>query len=177
MEEDKLMDHEADGIQEYDNPLPNWWVNLFVITVVIAYYCCVGYLMNMYQKPGEYADAVVAALRAPADGEATEVVMAFSEDPQVLAQGEMIFQSRCATCHGKQGEGLVGPNMTDNYWLHGNDFESMFNVVLNGVTEKGMQSWKGILSEQDMVSVVSYLKTLRGTNPPNPKAPQGEYME
>lgn len=179
MAEDKLLDHEADGIQEYDNPLPGWWVNLFAITVVIAYYCLIGFLMNLYQPSGKHAEKAVAALKAPStvDGNVGELEMAFTDDPQVIAMGELVYQARCATCHGKQGQGLIGPNMTDDYWIHGNTFEDMYNVVLNGVTEKGMQSWKGILSTQEMKAAVSYLHTLRGTNPPDPKAPQGELME
>jgi cytochrome c oxidase cbb3-type subunit 3 len=79
----------------------------------------------------------------------------------------------CAPCHGNAGEGSVGPNLTDDYWLHGGSVQSIFKTIKYGVPEKGMKSWKEDLSPAQMAQVTSYIKSLRGTNPPNPKEHQG----
>jgi len=97
-------------------------------------------------------------------------------DEASLASGESIFLTNCATCHGKQGEGGIGPNMTDDYYLHGGRMADIVKTISNGVPAKGMISWRGILNEKQIREVASYLITLRGTNPPNAKAPQGEKM-
>jgi cytochrome c oxidase cbb3-type subunit 3 len=98
-------------------------------------------------------------------------------DEAALDKGKTIFISYCAACHGTQGEGGVGPNMTDNYWIHGGDIKDLFRVVKYGVPEKGMISWKSQLSPVQMQQVSSYILTLVGTNPPNQKEPQGELYE
>jgi len=97
-------------------------------------------------------------------------------DKASLASGESIFHTNCATCHGKQGEGGIGPNMTDDYYLHGGRMADIVKTITNGVPAKGMISWRGILNDNQIKEVASYLITLRGTNPPNAKAPQGEKM-
>lgn len=97
-------------------------------------------------------------------------------DEASLASGESIFLTNCATCHGKQGEGGIGPNMTDDYYIHGGRMTDIVKTITNGVPAKGMISWRGILNEKQIKEVASYLITLRGTNPPNAKAPQGEKM-
>jgi len=97
-------------------------------------------------------------------------------DEASLASGESIFHTNCATCHGKQGEGGIGPNMTDDYYLHGGRMTDIVKTIINGVPARGMISWRGILNEKQIKEVASYLITLRGTNPPNAKAPQGEKM-
>ena len=97
-------------------------------------------------------------------------------DQASLASGESIFLTNCATCHGKQGEGGIGPNMTDDYYIHGGRMTDIVKTITNGVPAKGMISWRGILNEKQIKEVASYLITLRGTNPPNAKAPQGEKM-
>jgi mono/diheme cytochrome c family protein len=98
-------------------------------------------------------------------------------DPASLASGESIFTTNCATCHGKLGEGGIGPNLTDNYFLHGPTMNDMVRVINNGVPAKGMISWRGILKPQQIQEVASYIYQLRGTNPPNAKEPQGEKVE
>jgi cytochrome c oxidase cbb3-type subunit 3 len=91
-----------------------------------------------------------------------------------IIDGSEIFKTNCAACHGTAGEGSVGPNLTDNYWLHGGDLTSVYKLIKVGAAEKGMKSWEAELSSVQIKNVASYIKTLGGTNPPNPKAPQGE---
>ncbi len=97
-------------------------------------------------------------------------------DPASLADGKAIFLKDCAQCHGKLGEGGVGPNMADNYWLHGADISSIVRSVKYGYPAKGMISWLGTLKEEDIIKASSFIQTLRGTNPPNARAPQGELV-
>ena len=94
-----------------------------------------------------------------------------------IADGAIIYKSNCAACHGALGEGTVGPNFTDNYWLHGGDIKSIFKTVKYGVPANGMKAWESDFSPVQMQNVASYIKTLGGTNPPNPKAPQGDLFD
>lgn len=97
-------------------------------------------------------------------------------DATLIASGGETFQKNCAQCHGKLGEGGVGPNLTDNYWLHGADMTSVVKTVKYGFPAKGMIAWRGTLSEDEIVHVAGYVISLKGTNPPNGKAPQGELV-
>ncbi len=98
-------------------------------------------------------------------------------DESSLASGHQIFEANCITCHGKNGEGGIGPNLTDDYYLHGRGMASTVKIIVNGVPAKGMISWRGILKEDQIKQVASYILTLHGTNPPNAKAPQGEKID
>ncbi|HEY5328038.1 MAG TPA: c-type cytochrome [Mucilaginibacter sp.] len=96
-----------------------------------------------------------------------------TSDPAVLADGKTVFMANCLACHGPQGQGLVGPNLTDDYWLHGNTIGDIFKTIKNGVPAKAMPTWGTLLSAKQISDVANYVKSLHGTNPPNPKAPQG----
>jgi cytochrome c oxidase cbb3-type subunit III len=106
-----------------------------------------------------------------------ENTVAALTDQQNLGVGKVIFLEKCAVCHGQKGEGGVGPNMTDDYWLHGGAIKNIFTTIKYGVPDKGMISWKEQLRPSEIQAVASYLLTLKGTNPPNPKAPQGVKSE
>jgi len=181
-EGDITLDHNYDGIRELDNHLPPWWVNMFILTVIWA----VGYMWfyhwggNGLNQADEYKTEVEAAKKEIAialAGKANAVdesnVTALT-DASALADGELIFKNVCAACHGTKGEGMVGPNFTDEYWIHGGGIQNVFKIVKYGVPEKGMIAWASQLKPVDMQKVSSYILTLQGTNPPNPKAPQGE---
>lgn len=102
----------------------------------------------------------------------------FPEGEDVLEEGSAIFRSKCAVCHGMKGQGMVGANLTDKYWLHGNgSLEAIYDTVTNGVLEQGMVAWKKELSEDEILAVTVFVHSLQGTNPPKPKAPQGEMIE
>lgn len=181
-EGDITLDHNYDGIRELDNHLPPWWVNMFILTCIWAvgymwYYHWGGSGPNQeqeYQNSVDQAKKEIAmALAGKADAIDESNVTALT-DEGALAQGELIYKNVCAACHGQKGEGLVGPNMTDEYWLHGGGIKNVFKTVKYGVPEKGMIAWSAQLKPSDIQKVSSYILTLKGTNPPNPKAPQGE---
>lgn len=170
-----LLDHEADGIQELDNNLPRWWVWLFVLCTVFAgVYLVYYHVLNLgalsaaeYAKEAREGDALKNA--AQAKFEATLSGLQPSKDSNVLGQGSRTFGTYCAPCHRADGGGLVGPNLCDDYWIHGPNFSDNLKVIINGVPEKGMLTWKGVLQPSEIYAVASYIYTLRGTTPPNPK--------
>lgn len=175
------IDHGYDGIRELDNHLPPWWVNMFILTVIWAigymwFYHWGGSGLNQaeeYKMEVETAKKEIAiALAGKANAVDESSVIALT-DASSLGEGELTFKSVCAACHGQKGEGMVGPNMTDEYWIHGGGIKNVFKVIKYGVPEKGMISWASQLKPSDMQKVASYILTLKGTNPPNQKAPQG----
>jgi cytochrome c oxidase cbb3-type subunit 3 len=97
-------------------------------------------------------------------------------DQARLVAGEEAFQKNCAQCHGRLGEGIVGPNLTDNYWLHPSDMTGVVKSIKYGYPSKGMIAWRGVLKPDEIINVASYVLTLKGTNPPKPKPPQGELV-
>jgi cytochrome c oxidase cbb3-type subunit 3 len=176
-----ILHHDYDGIRELDNRLPPWWVNMFALTIVYG----LGYMIYYHwggsgaTQVQEYEQEVAIAKKEIAlalAGKANAVdesnVVALTETGQ-LGEGELIFKGNCVACHGQKGEGGVGPNFTDEYWLHGGGIKNVFKTIKYGVPEKGMISWQSQLRPSDMQKVASYILTLKGTNPPNPKAPQG----
>ena len=98
-------------------------------------------------------------------------------DPASLEAGNAIFQKNCASCHGNAGQGGIGPNMTDDYWIHGAGMDNMVHTIKVGVPAKGMISWQPVLSEEEILQVASFILALHGTNPPSPKKPQGDKVE
>ncbi len=170
-----LMDHEADGIRELDNKLPRWWVwlfwgcNLFAVGY-LGYYHVLGsgnMMVKEYQQEMKVGDAIKAT--ALARFEQSMDTVEPSKDPVVLAEGKAIFLQMCAPCHRADAGGLVGPNLTDDYWIHGPLFKDNLKTIYNGVPEKGMVTWKTLLKPSQIYAVGSYIYTLRGSNPPNPK--------
>jgi len=184
-EADIDMGHDYDGIRELDNKLPPWWLVLFYGTIVWA-----AVYMWVYHSPGnewsseqEYLIAMEEAeeskkahlaLSADAVDENTVTLLV---DEESLARGSDIYFALCAVCHGQQGEGLVGPNFADPYWVHGGDIKDLFSVIKYGVPEKGMISWRSQLRPSEMQNVASYILTLEGTAPPNQKAAEGDLWE
>jgi cytochrome c oxidase cbb3-type subunit 3 len=176
-----LADHEYDGIQELDNDLPPWWKWLFYITIVFG----VVYLIKLWVFNSEDLDqnkefekemAQVASLPSQQADAASFEIKVLTDDASI-ASGKDIYDKNCAVCHTPDGGGLVGPNFTDDYWIHGNSMDEMFKIVTNGVLEKGMTPFKDQLSPTKRLEVLSYIITLHGTTPANPKAPEGEKMD
>lgn len=180
-EDDIMLDHDFDGIRELDNKIPPWWNALFygMILFGIAYmiqYHVIGdgnVQDNEYQSEVKAASLELELLTKSGAMITTETVSILSDAPS-LAAGKDIFVKNCAACHGQNGEGLVGPNFTDEYWIHGGDIKDLFHIIEVGVPAKGMISWKSQLSPNQMQEVASYILSLQGTNPPNQKAPEGE---
>ncbi len=177
---DKLLDHDYDGIKEFDNPLPKWWLYLFYGTIAWA----VVYVPWAHLQPGnlprdEYEVEVAQANAAhpqQAPGAGIDLVAA-EHDATRIGKGKETFAKLCVPCHGPQAGGLVGPNLTDNFWIHGGKLQNLVTTITNGVPEKGMISWKSQLSPDEIVSVAAFVKSLKGTNPSNPKPPQGNPEE
>lgn len=181
-DEQKILLHgEYDGIQELDNALPPWWLWLFAITLVFGYsYIFYYHTLGMgdlsakeYEKAMIQADAEVKAYLATQPTTDENNVTALTE-PDRIQNGKMIFEKNCVSCHGAEGGGGVGPNLTDNQWIHGCGIKNVFALVKNGSPTKGMIAWKDQLSPTDIQEVSSYILTLKGTTPSNPKAPEGE---
>lgn len=179
------MGHEYDGIRELDNRLPPWWLYGFYLSIIFS----VIYLWHFHVSGAGLSSAEefrIAMEKAKIDQEAylkkaansvDETSVEFISDAGQLAAGKTVFLVNCAACHGRQGEGGVGPNLTDAYWLHGGTVRDIFKVVKYGVPEKGMKSWKDDFSPSQMAQVSSYIKTLEGTNPPGAKAQQGNLLK
>ncbi len=181
---DHLLDHSYDGIQEYDNPLPRWWVAIFWATILFSPL----YILYYHFGPGplvydRYDAEMIAfydrqAQQLLALGEIDEVMLSgLMDDPSMVSGGKKIFQGKCSTCHGMFGEGGIGPNLTDGYWIHGAQLEDVYRTVTEGVPEKGMLAWERQLRPAEIMAVTAYVGTLLGTEPPNPKQPQGEPID
>lgn len=180
-EADVLLDHDYDGIQELDNALPPWWKYGFYITVVVAF-IYIGYYHVFGSGKSPFQEYTAEMDRAKIEKEAYDannkdkidennVPMANADG---LAKAKQIFGDKCWPCHGKLGEGGAGPNLTDDYWIHKGSLNDIYKSIKTGYPDKGMQSWATNYSPKEMSFLASYIKTLRGTNPPNGKAPQGD---
>lgn len=183
-EADLDLGHEYDGIRELNNRLPPWWLYGFYLTIVFA----AIYLWRFHvshtgpSSKQEYETSVARAdqrvqeylkLKGESVDENTVTLLTGAED---LAAGKAIFTdpSKCPTCHMADGGGnAIGPNLTDDYWIYGGNIKNLFKTIKYG-TNKGMRSWKDDLSAKQIAQVASYVKSLHGTKPANPKAPQGE---
>lgn len=184
-EAEVATDHNYDGIVELDNSLPPWWVYMFYGTIAFAidYLVYFNYFDGPTQKM-EYDIEVAQALmkkneflkKAAASVDETSVVV-LSDDASI-AKGKSSFVTKCAACHGQSGEGLVGPNLTDEYWIHGGGIKDIFKSIKYGWPEKGMISWESQIQPMEMQQISSFIYSLKGSKPANAKAPQGTiYVE
>lgn len=174
--DNELMEgHIYDGIQEMDNGMPRWLSAIFYVTIIFSIIYLLNYEVFKWSPDSaeEYKIEVAEANIKYNLSDKVKIKIEALKDKDVLEAGLAIYQKNCAVCHGKLGEGGVGPNLTDNYWLHGGGIENIFNVIRAGVPEKGMIAWKAQLKDEQILQVASYIGTLKGTNPPNAKAPQG----
>lgn len=180
-EKDLLLDdHNYDNIRELDNKIPPWFNYLFYATVIFGVFYMINYhvLSSGDVQASEYKEEIRNAELARAELMKTgalldESTLTALTDAASLSIGKEIFIKNCAVCHTEKGGGLVGPNLTDDYWIHGGGIKNVYATVKNGVPAKGMISWKTQLNPKQMHEVASYVLSLRGTNPPNPKAPEG----
>lgn len=179
-DKDHLLDHDYDGIKEYDNPMPRWWLATFWATIAFAGI----YLLNIpgvgigkgriaeYEADVAAAEAL-AARNDPLAGVTADSLLAFSRNPAKRELGKATFASMCSACHAADGGGGIGPNLTDAYWLHGGTPMEVLHTINAGVLEKGMPPWGKTLKADQLTSVAAYVLTLRGTAPAAPKPPQG----
>ena len=183
-EADALLDHNYDGIQELDNALPPWWKYGFIITIGFAFVYLLNFhvLGNGKNPTEEYAVEMENAKIAKEAYEAnnkdkideTRVPMA---DAAGMKIGKDDYIANCIACHGSKGEGGAGPNLTDDYWIHKGSLNDIYHTLKVGYADKGMQSWAIKFSPKEMSEIASYVKMLKGTNPPGAKAPQGDLYD
>ncbi|MGZ3653243.1 MAG: cbb3-type cytochrome c oxidase N-terminal domain-containing protein [Bdellovibrionota bacterium] len=183
--DEKILDHDYDGIKEFDNPLPRWWLATFYGAILFSIFYVAYYHFGPGPAPETILSQDIEEMKSlernsqKADpGPTEEALAAIYHEPSRREEGKRVFTEKCAVCHGVQGGGLIGPNLTDNYWIHGKGtLVDIFHVVSEGILEKGMPSWKLMLKKDEVQSVVVYVKSLRGSHPANPKAPQGEEVK
>jgi cytochrome c oxidase cbb3-type subunit 3 len=180
-EHEIMFDHEYDGIRELDNNLPLWWKYGFYITILFSAIYLVRYhiLASAPLQDEEYKMEMEVAQK-----EVDEFIKKYSNvdennivaltDPVKINEGKELYVANCAACHGRSGEGSVGPNLTDPYWLHGGSLKDIYRSIRYGWVEKGMKAWKDDLSQMQILQITSFIKTIQNTNPPNAKEPQGE---
>ncbi|MCC5919108.1 MAG: c-type cytochrome [Cyclobacteriaceae bacterium] len=184
-EKDKMLDHSFDGIVELDNHMPPWLKYTFYFTIVFgvvyfSYYTVLGIGATQteeYQEEQRIAAIKIEKAKQNALATIDENTVQFTTETPALTDGQRIFEANCAACHAKDGGGGVGPNLADEYFIHGNSISDVFKVVKYGVRSKGMIPWEDQLSPEEMQNVSSYVLTLVGTEPANPKDPEGEKME
>jgi cytochrome c oxidase cbb3-type subunit 3 len=180
-ERELLIAHDYDGIQELDNPIPGWFMYLFYATIIFA----VGYLLNYhvfhtgqlqyeeYRTEMVQADIAKKLYLSKSANQVDENTVKLVHDPEVLKAGEVIFGQNCKACHGEHAQGNVGPNLTDDFWLHGGKINDLFKTIKYGVLAKGMPTWEKQLSPKQIADVANYVKSLHGTKPAGAKEPQG----
>ena len=172
-----LLDHNYDGIQELDNNLPRWWVWLFYITIIYAAVYLVYYHVTGSGdlQAAEYASEMKAGeqIKNAAMGkfESGLATLQPSSDAAVLEDGRQTYVKYCAPCHRADGGGLVGPNLTDDYWIHGGNYTDTVKIIWDGVPAKGMITWKAVLKPDQIQAVASYIYTLRGAKLATPGKP------
>lgn len=180
--QESLLDHEYDGIQEFDNPMPRWWVWSFWATLWFS----LAYLFHYWVGNGEsvlavYEDdvrvaAAVMAQEAMNQAVTEESLSPLLADAGTITAGQGVFAGKCSPCH-LEGQGSIGPNLTDQSWVHGKGtLMDIYQVVADGVPEKGMPAWNRQLTPAELRQVVAFVGTLRGKNMPG-KDPEGTLIE
>jgi len=180
-EADLLLDHNYDGIKELDNALPPWWKYGFYITIVVAVFYLLKFeVWHTGMNPTEEYNAEMTSAKQQTDAylasskENVDENTVVQLDSAGVAVGKELFTKTCVPCHLDGGQGLVGPNLTDEYWIHGGNLKDIFKTIKYGYPDKGMQSWKTTFSPIQIEELASFIRTLKGTHPPHPKAPQGD---
>lgn len=184
--EDKVL-HELDGIKEYDNPMPGWLMAIWWGSLLFA----AGYLMfyalsfgegTMDAEYGAQTQEAVATVQAYFDANpivppSPAELLRSTRNAAVLDLGAARFARTCAACHGDRAQGLIGPNLTDDRWIHGGSVEQVFQSVAKGWPAKGMPPWGRALRPEEIAALVSYVRSLQGTTPPNPRAAEGDVFQ
>ena len=179
-----IQGHTYDGIREYDNPMPGWWIALFWVCVIFAPLYMLGVHVfgwiddygDDFAEAGEKLEQVRLAYASTGPAFKTDpgALQEYAADPDMAALGAADFAAICAACHGQNGEGVIGPNLTDAYWIHGAEPGEVWTAIAEGFPQKGMPPMADQLGEQERAEVLAYVFALQGTDPPNAKAPEGE---
>lgn len=180
-----LTEHDYDGIQELDNDLPPWWKYGFYLTILVAiiytwYYNFAGgpTQLDEYRVEVQKGEEEKAAYLAKSANNVDENTVTMVTNAADISNAQATFQTICSACHAKDGGGGVGPNLTDDYWIHGGNIKDVFKSIKYGWPDKGMKSWKDDFSPKQIAALASYVKSLHGSKPAAPKDKQGElYVE
>jgi cytochrome c oxidase cbb3-type subunit 3 len=174
-----LLNHNYDGIQEFDHPLPKWWLVTFYGTMIFAA-IYVGYYhfgSGLNQEAELESDIASIQKLAPPPSSADDLTakaLAMMTDETAKAAGKVAYLGKCAACHGNLGEGGIGPNLSDAFWIHGDgQAAGVIKVIVEGVAEKGMPTWGAVLPPEEIAQLTAFIASFKGTSPPNPKAPEG----
>jgi cytochrome c oxidase cbb3-type subunit III len=171
------LDHDYDGIKERDNPLPRWWLWTFYGTVFFAVFYFYHY--EVFRSGASLMEEYTAELsnrshqKAGGGEVSAEAMVALAKDPSMVEEGKVAFEQFCTPCHGANGEGKIGPNLTDPYWLHGGKPDAVYKTIATGVADKGMPAWSVTLGEAKTQRVAAFVVSIRNTNVPG-KPPQGD---
>jgi cytochrome c oxidase cbb3-type subunit III len=177
------LDHNFDGIKELDNHLPPWWTALFYGAIIwgaiymFVYHVSDSLPLQIEEYQTDVAEADAAKRKFLAKQPKTQIdenALTYTADKTFIENGKKIYLSSCSPCHKNNGEGSIGPNLTDDYWIHGGDIKSIYSTIKNGVVEKGMIAWSSTLKPDEIRDVSYFVMSIHGTNPPGAKAPQGE---
>lgn len=178
------LGHSFDGIRELDNKLPPWWLYGFYFTIVLSFvYMYIYHIDGDWSSDQEYqiemaeAQKVKDAYLAKVANMVNEETVASLTAAQDISEGKSIYMANCVACHGAAGQGGIGPNLTDPYWLHGGGIKNVFKSVKYGIPEKGMIPWQDALKPLEIQQVSSFIMSMEGTNPPDGKDPQGDIWE
>jgi cytochrome c oxidase cbb3-type subunit 3 len=161
----KVLDHSIDGIEEYDTPLPRWWLYLFYATIVwsfgywVAYPSWFGPGLTGWHQNEAWSQEVAEHEKAHPKASGNAVLAKFMGDPQAVTEGKALFAQNCAACHGPEGKGLIGPNLTDDTWLYGGAPEAIMKTVSEG-TAKGMPTWGPILGADKIAKTTAFVHSL-----------------
>ena len=181
--EDKVL-HELDGIKEYDNPMPGWLMAIWWGSLIFSAAYLVFYALSFGEgtMEAEFRGDTQAALTQtqayydahPITPPTPATLLAGAKDPAILDIGRARFTKTCAACHGENAQGLIGPNLTDDRWIHGGNVEQVFQTIVKGWPAKGMPPWGRALKPEEIAALVSYVRSIQGSNPANPKPAEGD---
>lgn len=179
-EKEKMEIHFYDGIEEHDNPIPTWFSAFFIGGVIFGMlYYSYYELWGGKSLSQEYEQAMTAqrVLRMEVEGRAPKAsedeLLALTKDVESQKVARAVYVGKCAACHGAEGQGGIGPNLADAYWIHGAKLMEIRNTIVNGVAEKGMPPWGAMLTPAEVNSVSAYTRKFQGTHPAGAKEPQG----
>lgn len=184
-DEKNLTSHNYDGIKEFDNPLPGWWLMTFFGTIIFAFVYYIHYEIGDGPSLTEELQMGLSQIKQMGVSHTPQAVKEtpltedfltqFESDPKNLTLGSQVYEGKCASCHGPQLQGLIGPNLTDEFWLHGQGTRTdIMKVISEGVADKGMPPWGPLLKKDELLSLTAFVHSKKGSAPPNPKLPQGQ---
>lgn len=181
-----VLDHDYDGIQELNHPLPSWWSGIWAISIVFAAIYFMYYIMmdgptlrDEYKKEYAKVREVIDAEKAKSGNFDVNEFNTFVAENDGIKNGAVVYEENCLSCHAEGGGGDIGPNLTDKHWKNITAFEAknIYSVVFKGVEDNGMPAWGEMLSKEELMSVVSFVMSLQGTTPPEAKEPEGELVQ